>query len=259
MSKFIIQFVLLLCLSCYFIDVYAKEIPEKINCATNNFPPYAFSEGKQLKGIEIDIFSELENRTGININIDIMPFKRMLAYARVGKIKCVFSVFKTDERVKYLHYTSVPIHESSLMLYVHRDNYFEYEYESYQNLLGKTFGLIRGFASTPKFDKAVTQRLFNHVEVNSVEQLLLLLSKKRIDAAIISKHVGDYQLKRLNITDVVAIDSPLAFNSAYIAFSKSMNASVLVSTFNKALAEMIADGTYDQIFNKHTYTQPNKH
>jgi hypothetical protein len=51
MSKFIIQFVLLLCLSCYFIDIYAKKTPEKIDCTTNKFLPYAFDEEKQLIGI----------------------------------------------------------------------------------------------------------------------------------------------------------------------------------------------------------------
>ncbi len=254
-AKFIIQFTLLLCLSFYFVELYANEAPKKINCATSKFSPYAFGEGKQLKGIEIDIFSELENRTGINIDINIMPFKRMLANSRLGEVDCVFSIFKTEERMKYLHFTSVPIHTSTLTIYAHRDN----DFESILDLQGKNFGTVRGFVTPPEFKQAADLQLLKKSEVTHIQQVFRMLSKQMFDATIVDKNTGDYQLKKLNITNVISQELLMASTPAYIAFAKSKNTQSLVSIFNEALAGMIADGTYEQIFNKHAYIQPNNY
>ncbi len=222
----------------------------KLHCATNDFAPYGFEENGQLKGIEVELIQEIAQRLDIQIEVEMLPWKRILRSMEVGAIDCMFAAFRTEERLVYMDYTNVPIHVSSLVFYVHKEN--PIRFKTMADLKDLTIGLVDGFTTSPDFDKAFQQKLFTIQGSKDVQASFQMLDRERVDTVLFNRHVGAYALKQEGLTSIVPLPTPLTATSAYLTFSKKNNLSHLVPHFDSVLFELLTDGTYSEIFQKYT-------
>ena len=83
----------------------------------DDFPPYSFIDSdKKVKGIDVDLLHEMAKRLGIEVNIKLVPWKRLLLMTEKGDIFGAFSLFKTPARELFSLFTH-PVHYSTFVLF----------------------------------------------------------------------------------------------------------------------------------------------
>jgi len=231
---------------------YAEVLPSSITCGTNIFAPYSFKENNNLTGIDVDVIKEIGERIGIKIILQSHPWKRLLKKIKDGDLDCVFSAFKTPERLEYMSYTNVPIHVSPLMLYTSKKK--QINIHNIDDLNGMRIALIRGFKLSNELDNAIKKDTFQTIIVTEIEQTFKMLQAQRVDAVIYNHHVGAYYIKKFNLTNITHTNKPIAVSSAYITFPKKSKLAHLIPKFDEALFDILADGSYKNIMDKYVKT-----
>ena len=81
----------------------------------DNFEPFAYIENGRIKGIDCDIVREMGRRLGVEIGIELVPWKRLLFMTETGKCDGSFSLFKTKEREEFgIFAFPVPLHRKGV-------------------------------------------------------------------------------------------------------------------------------------------------
>ena len=76
----------------------------------DDYPPFTYyDKNTQVRGIDIELFKEVANRLDTEINITLVPFKRLFKITRKGDSVGSFALFKTPERESFSLFTN-PIH-----------------------------------------------------------------------------------------------------------------------------------------------------
>jgi polar amino acid transport system substrate-binding protein len=230
----------------------AQDGKVALECATNEFRPFGFEEDGELGGVEVDLIGEISKRLDLPINLQLMPWKRMIFAMQNGSIDCMFAAFRTPERETFMDFTNVPFHVTSFAFFTHKDR--PVEFKSLESLEGLTIGLVSGIRTSPKFDAAVEAGLFKVEGANSVEANFKKLDRKRIDAVLFNRHVGEEALKTLNLSSIRVDPRPLTATAAYLTFSKARGHADLIPGIDAVLFDILTDGTYERIFRKYAAT-----
>jgi len=234
------------------ISPYAKDLPKSITCTSTAYPPFVIEEDGKLMGIDLDIVLEAGKRLGVDVDFELMPWKRIESNlkAKNKKIQAVASFFKTEERDGYMFFTNVPTHITRYTLFVRKNE--DIEFNHVNDLKGMIIGVNRGFKTTDEFEKAEENGIFKTEEVKTDDQNFLKLASGRIDAVLTNYHVGSYSLIKLRLDDKIkALQKPLSYTPAFLAFAKDPDLKQLVPEFDKALKQMQEDGTYYEIYQKY--------
>ncbi|NJL59660.1 MAG: transporter substrate-binding domain-containing protein [Desulfobacteraceae bacterium] len=120
-----------------------------------NVIPSAYMENGEIKGIEYDTFREIALRLGLNVKIELLPVKRMLAYMEEGKADGTFQIYYAKERERFVLYSDIPMRTFSMNVYVKKDKTFEFG--EVKDLYGKKVGKQSGFFISPDFEQAVKE------------------------------------------------------------------------------------------------------
>lgn len=82
-----------------------------------DYSPFTYHDkNSQVSGIDIQLFQELANRLNIQLNITLVPWKRLLKMTKKSDIVASFALFKTPERESFSLFTH-PIHCSTFRLF----------------------------------------------------------------------------------------------------------------------------------------------
>jgi len=153
------------------------------------------------------------------------------------------------DRAKYLDF-SQPYLESSINFIKRTDSAFEYT--RFDDLEGMTIGVIENYAYDEDFSDSTT---IERISAGSLTENLRKLVNKEIDLSLDDELVLLYTLHRSMPRSVATLEilgKPLAVRGVNIGVSrKNPDHAGIVANFNKAIAEMKADGTYDRIVQKH--------
>lgn len=190
---------------------FSKSV-DSLHCGTLDFPPYAYEDKEKLKGIEIEVVREIGRRLKIDIKLELLPWKRLLEKTKFGKIDCMFGAFRTEKRVIYLDFTTVPIHVSSLVLFVHQDR--PIRFSTLEDLKGLEIGLVIGFKTSPEFDRALQKKWFYVESVPTMEMNFRKLAGKRMHAVVANRQVGASLIKKLGLSHIIALPTPITARSA---------------------------------------------
>jgi len=222
-----------------------------LTCGTNEFPPFTYADAKgNAAGIEVEVMQEVARRLGLTLRIEILPWPRMLSMMRAGELDCMFAAFHTEDRASYMQFTQVPIHVSRLAVYTHRDGTFPFT--RLTDLRGKRIGLIRDFQTVPALDELLAQSDFADVVIaTSFRNLFDQLAARRIDVVVVNHHVAENILASIHSHDIVELPHAISSNSAFVTFTRKRSFDTLIPKINYALFEIIADGTYADLFRRH--------
>jgi|GEM_PF-610406 len=228
--------------------------PIKLGCLIS-FPPYAWKENGQIKGIDIDIVNELFKRAKLNKVIKAYPTKRVVILVAKGLVDGGFSALKTPSRARVAMFLDVPIHQSVYKIFVKKGN--EFNFRKIEDLYGKKIGINRSFSISKEFRAAVKSGIIKVDEgASTSKQNLLKLISKRIDAVVGNEKEMKYIIKKMRLGDkVVALHNPIAKPiNAYLALSKASklkNKQQILNKLNKILRQMHRDGTINRINSKY--------
>jgi len=247
-------FVSLIWLLMWFCSMAVAAPTTVLKCGTNEFSPFGYTENGEKKGIEVELLYEIGKRLRIQIDLDIMKWPILLEKVRLGVLDCMFAAFKTEDRIKFMDFTNVPFHISSLVLFVNKEKPFHYR--SLDDLNGRRIGIVKGFKNPRDFERAERKGLFQVFQLRDLGINFRILEKQCIDAVFVNRHVGEFTLNQMKLNNVIQpLPIPITASPAYIAFTKTKDYSEMISMFDSILFEIIMDGTYKKIFNKYMHSE----
>ena len=220
---------------------------ETITIATLNWEPYV---GEKLieNGFAAEIVREALLRKGYEAKFVFLPWKRALHETLLGKYDAAFPTYHSEKRAgKYIY--SKPFADSVVGFYVHRDS--NIAFNKLDDLIKYRIGIVLGYINPPDIDDA--DYLQKELVISDYLNVKKLLAK-RIDLAVMDKHVGRLIINKLQGAgeELVFLEPPLETKPLYVAFSlKSADSGKRAMDFNEGLRLITDDGTLAKILNKH--------
>ena len=215
---------------------------------SGNWAPYA-DEALPGHGLAIDLVTTALKRAGYTPVVNIDSLDRILEGGKLG----VYDVFATpwfsDERNQYLHY-SEPYLESYIRFIKKKDKKFDFE--SFADLKGMMIGIVADYAYDETFNQS--RNLIKISERNLIQNLLKL-TQGRIDLTLDDELVLQYEINQYmpnSMADLQLLPKPLAVRGIHIGVSReNPDHEKIAAAFDKAIADMKKDGSYELIVSKH--------
>ena len=227
---------------------------KSLKCATNEFPPFGFEkeiDGKNKPvGVEVEIFNLICKELNLTCSLELLPWKRMINQVKRGEIDCMFAAFKTEKRETFMDYTSVPFHVSNLTFFINKSDK-SFRFSILKDLKGRNICLVRGFTTTPEFDKLAKQGTFKITHLDDFDQCFKMLSKGKVDATLVNQEVGFTILRKLNINNIRPFKNPLYSKPAYLTFTKKKKFGQIPSQFGQKIFQILKSGRYKKIYDKY--------
>lgn len=225
------------------ISLQPKQAQEAICFDTRN-PPFMFETEAGPEGLYPRLFIEALRRAGIAADLMSVPWPRALEGLLAGK-NGVGGIYKTVDRGAVCDF-SAPFYEERLAIYSRKGD--DFSFVSIESLYGKTVGVIAGWAYSEEFSQAAASGKID-AEPSSGDYLnIRKLSNGRLDAVLAILESGDLAVREMGAEGRI-LRSPRLFatNKVYLAFNKSARRRPALDRFDKAVASMKEDGTFDRI------------
>lgn len=203
------------------------------------YPPFTFhDETGELTGFDVEIAREVGKRLGVEVEFLETQWDAIFAGLDASRFDMVANQVGINEERQASYEFSDPYITSTAVLVVAKGNE---EIKSFEDLEGKLS------AQSLTSNYAETARSYG-AEIEGVEgfnQAIELLNSGRVEATVNDNlTVLDFLKQRPDANIEIVDEADDAAQSALL-FRKDSGA--IVEEANKALAEMIEDGTYDEI------------
>ncbi|GAM15661.1 amino acid ABC transporter substrate-binding protein [Mesobacillus selenatarsenatis] len=203
------------------------------------YPPFTFHDKDgNLTGFDVDIAKEVAKRLGVQAEFKETQWDAMFAGLDAKRFDMVANQvgIKPEREEKYLF--SNPYITSTAVLIAHEENT---ELKGFEDLKGKKAAQ----SMTSNYADIARENGAEIVGVDGFNQSIELILSKRVDATI-NENLSFLDFKKAKPEAKVKIvaESDNASKSG-LMFRKDSD--TLVEAVNGALADMIADGTYDKI------------
>lgn len=205
------------------------------------YKPFNFKENDgKLVGFDVEIGEALAKKMGMKPVPVTNPWETLIQGLQAKKYDVILgSMAITEDRMKSVSFTN-PYYRSGAQIFVSKKNN---SISSVEDLKGKKVGVVK--AST--FKTLVAKHTDQITEYDSDLTALMDLEPGRIDAVVTDQMVGFRMIKEGNST-IKEVGKPLNLEEMAIAVRKEDQE--MVEKINKALDEIIQDGTYEKISNK---------
>ncbi|WP_339060997.1 ABC transporter substrate-binding protein [Tepidibacillus marianensis] len=204
------------------------------------YTPFNFKKDGQLEGFDVEIGKALAEKMGMKSNPIATPWETIIEGLKRGKYDAIIgSMAITEDRKKQVDF-SKPYYRSGAQIFVKDDNQ---DIKKAEDLNGKRIGVVK--SST--FGDLARKYSKNIKEYSSDILALQDLPTGRIDAVITDQLVGLNAIQE-NVLKLKDVADPLYLDEMAIPVKKGNKE--LLEKINKALDEIINDGTYEKISNK---------
>jgi len=216
---------------------------DEAKVVAGDYAPYVGDDLPQ-QGFSSELVREAFRRMGRPLALTFLPWKRAYEYARQGEFEASFPWARNAEREASFIY-SQPLHIDSEVMFVRADA----REPRLEMMDGHKACIPDGWSVSAVMPALIAFHLTLE-RPSTLEDCFRMLNGKRVDAVLINEFVGwDTARKVLGAKPSVRVMSPsLAADLTYLIAPRSLPGSAaLIEAFDKALAAMRADGTYDRI------------
>ncbi|CAH0536320.1 substrate-binding periplasmic protein [Vibrio marisflavi] len=239
MNKWIVKFMLTVAL------LFSTAVQaETFTLLTEALPPYAYKSNGQLKGVAVDIVSQLFRNAGFDYKVRIVPWKRAYTIAYEQSNTCVFPVQRNQEREAEFHWVS-PLLITQTAFYTNANS--KVEIRTLNDVANLNIGSYLGSATAQYLES----QGFKVEETTRDEQNILKLKSKRIDVWATDVLVANYLLKQEKLSK--EIKNRLAYFSTLrgLACNKTASSSD-IDRLSDELRKMYLDGSVERIIKKYS-------
>jgi len=225
------------------IDLQKKGVLTIANTQTS--PPWSFlGTDNKLGGYDVDVANEVARRIGIRRVVFVADtFSNFIDGLKTGKYDLIVSgMAATPERKKVVDF-SVPYTAQGFLIWVNDKNT---DIKDVASLTGKKVGVDAGTANEV-WARAHLMKS-DIVSYDNGGFLYNDLATGRTDA-VIESHFAGYKTKEINHLPIKEVGEPLTFSLGCVAIPK--NEPALEDAVNKALSDMLVDGTIQTIAQKY--------
>jgi len=218
---------------------------EPMTVGTAEWRPWQIMENGHLSGITPKILREISKRTGLAMEIQWLPQKRLMIAFETGTIDMeptVNPVWRECHRDISVY--TQPFYVTGDVFLVRRESGIRGS--SVKEFYGMKLGCGLGYYYPEGFQEAFENGDIHREDNPVAEKNLVKLSLKRIDGIIVDKVQVRYIMKRVGLNpDDFA--TAYAFKPSELSMRLHKNRKDLLPVINAALAGMLADGTIDRI------------
>ena len=221
---------------------------EKLRLVADSWPP--FSDATLVNGgLATDIVSTALARAGYASDFEQVPWARALLGVGEGRYDVLVNAWYTEERTKLGQFSGEYL--LNRVRFLKRKD-APIEYNNLQQLHTYPIAVVRGYAYSPAFDEDVS---LQKVPVHSFAMAVRMLAADRVKLTLEDEYVARYYLARepAKVRNAVEfLPKPLSENSLHILVSlKHPHHEQIVAGFDREIAEMKADGSYERLMHQH--------
>jgi polar amino acid transport system substrate-binding protein len=221
----------------------SEKKEEFVYAMSGLFKPFNYKEDGKLTGFDVEIGEALAEKMDMKSKAITFPFESIIQGLRDKKFDAILgSMTVTEERLKAVDFTN-PYYKSGSRIFVSADNT---EIKSKEDLKGKKIGVTPA-TIYEKLAKELTDQDKVMVYSQGDMTALMDLATGRADAVICDDIFGKVGITQGDLK-IKAVDELLNVDNQAIATNKEDKE--LTGKINKALDEIIADGTYEEISKK---------
>lgn len=199
-------------------------------------PPLYYEDGSGFFNL---LTAEVFRRLDLKFETVWLPPQRSLVYTNEGNYDGHIARTAAVEK-NYSDLVRVPVNVLDFDFMVYSKN-AQLSVSDWRDLLPHSVGMINGWKIVEQ-NIAGAKAVF---KVNSYDQLLAMLDKGRIDAAILDRVMGEWALRHAGY-ELHMIEPPLVSKPNYIYVHRRH--AELVPGLSRMINEMKRDGTFDRIF-----------
>lgn len=219
-----------------------KEKGELSIALTGAYPPFSLiNEQNEVVGFDVSVGKEIAKRLGVKDKIVTTAWDGILAGLLAGKYDTIIgSMTATEERKKVVDFVG-PYYHDGRAVFINKSD----SYKTLNDLKGKKIGVTLG-ETHEKWARAQSAMDWNIRTYKGLPELMLELEYNRIDALVIDSIPGRVAvtagkpMKMMKLPDLEGGNLPIG-----IAIRKGNPK--LAAAMQKALDDMMADGSYEKI------------
>ncbi|MFS2070579.1 substrate-binding periplasmic protein [Pseudomonas sp. CT11-2] len=224
------------------------EAAEKLRLVADAWPP--FTDATLVNGgVATDIVSTALARAGYASDFEQVPWARALFGVGEGRYDVLVNTWYADERTKLGQFSGEYLLNRVRFL-KRKDT--PIEYNNLQQLHTYPIAVVRGYAYSQEFDEDVS---LQKVPVHNFAMAVRMVAADRVKLTLEDEFVARYYLARESPKVRNAVEflpKPLSENSLHILVSlKNPEHEQIVAGFDREIAAMKADGSYDKLLRQH--------
>ncbi|MGO1539718.1 MAG: transporter substrate-binding domain-containing protein [Leucobacter sp.] len=218
------------------------EIKDTYTVATDSsFVPFEFEEDGEHVGFDMDIVNGIAEEVGFDVELEVTNFDGIIPGLQTGTFDiAIAGITITEERQETVDFTD-PYYKSGTRIAVPEDNT---DIEGMEDLEGKTVASRLG--SAPLDYLAENVPTAETMPFEQLDQMYLAVEGDTADALLYDAPNVEYYIKTTEDSNLKVVGDLYEAQEYGIAVSKDNEA--LVSAMNDALATMIEDGRYAEIY-----------
>lgn len=225
---------------------YGLDMDKIVVATSPGYEPFEYEEDGELKGYDVDIWKEFEERTGIEVEWEYTDFSGLLGLLQSGKADVVAAQMSPTEEREESFIFSDPVSYYGSTVVVAEDND---EIKSVEDLSGKVVGTGSGnnmqqIVEEMYPDGDVTFETYTSA---TLEAMLTDLVYGRIDA-VLAQDIQTYMAMKSNEELKIKVLEPFQYSEGCLVMDKSNTE--LADAVNTFLADLREDGTLSEISEK---------
>lgn len=234
-------------ISAVFVLIFSVCMASAANfkIMTEEYPPFNYSDGGQITGLSTEVTLEIAKRIGHPTDLEMLPWARAYKLIQKDSGLILYSMTRTEAREDLFKWVG-PVAANKWVLFAKKgsgvsissleDAKSVKKIGTYKDDAAESFLIAEGFGN---LDSVIND-----------EQNVPKLMAGRINLWIVGELQGIYKAKKKGVSDQLEKVLDVKDTELYIAFSKDTSDDV-IATWQKALDDMKADGSYDAILKKY--------
>ena len=233
---------------------YKSETPI-LKMAGHSWEPY-ISNQLPANGLAVNIVTEVFSRAGYQVEMEFMPWQRVTEGMTTGGIDMSVASWYNETRARETQFTD-PYLNNELVIIKRKLDKLSYstpaEFKSYVDKRGYRLGVFKDYGYGDYFSEIAP--LVSLSFYKYCTQMVRDVANKSTDIALLDHWTAKNSLDNAkNIADHLEVMPTLIQRSLHVTISKQRaDHKVIAEAFNKSLAEMKQDGSYQEILTKHQY------
>ncbi|WP_084405880.1 transporter substrate-binding domain-containing protein [Alteribacter aurantiacus] len=218
-----------------------EERPTYTVATDTNYVPFEFlnTETGEMEGFDIDLINAIADRVGFDINLETVEFDGIVSGMGTGRYDIgIAGMTITEERAENFDFSD-PYYDAGLILAVRAD---EEEIQSIEDVDDRPVATRAATTSYDYLEENTDAQIQTFPDIVNAYQDL---TAGRVDAVIYDLPNVLYYIDTEALGDMKTVGDTLTGEQYGIAFPKD---SELVEQVNEALAEMMEDGEYGDIY-----------
>lgn len=238
-------FTFLLGLSFLAFPLKAQEKPAYLFVGTQ-FPLILDKDKNgQARGVAVDLLSRISEKSGVQINIEILPWTRALNKVRNGNATALIGPYKSKEREKFLTYCDVPFYADHMVFIKRKDTRLEWSGD-FQKLQNYRILSVQSWSYGPRFDAHRPKMRLS--ETLGASNAIKMLMHGRTDLLAFNRRNALAELEKQGFTGQAEIlDPPFSSRLGYFAFSKKNTSPEFEKVFAQVMSDLEENGGIREI------------